>query len=645
MRVKLKHLKLSNFKGIKDLFIDFKENTEIYGNNGTGKTTIFDAYSWLLWDKDSLNRKDFGIKPWLKNGEETHNLESIVEGVLLVDDKEVILTKVYKEVWTKKRGQLTETFTGNTTDYYINSVPVKKTDYNKRISEIFNEETFYLLSNLKYFNEVLDKQKRKEILFNFIDEVKKDDLIKVNENLKKLDLENYTVDELRSMAKSTAKKINQDIDSIPARIDELIKSKNDFDFTELEKDREKIEKELLKLDEQIQSTSKISDTIKEKSTKISELEEEKRKLIKGVEEAFRKKQEEIDERYYKNKSEHDNKVSELKSKISEHEVSLSIEYSKKSNVESEIEMLDKLIKELRKQYETCYSEQFDGSLVCPTCNREYDSDKKNEIIEAFNLSKSNNLETIMNDGKNKKIELENRKKTLESIKLAISSLEGAIKTEKQNLADLGEFTIQKATASKIEEPARVKEIDEEIQRIEQEIKEVAQGDNTALVEERAKKQSELNSIIGKLALDKQNEELDKRIKDYESKEKELAKEFEKQQEIIFLCEEYVKTYSNLVEDKVNSMFDFVKFKLFETQINGGILETCEVTYNGVPYWDLNSAMKINAGLDIINAFSKKLDIYVPVFIDNAESITEPRKLDTQTIKLTVNKNDKELNII
>ena len=153
----------------------------------------------------------------------------------------------------------------------------------------------------------------------------------------------------------------------------------------------------------------------------------------------------------------------------------------------------------------------------------------------------------------------------------------------------------------------------------------------------------MEEINKKLSLQGQNEKIDERIKELEKQEKELAKAYEEQQRIIYLCEEYTKAYVDLVSDKINDSFDLVKFKLFENQINGGITETCEVTFEGVPYSDLNNAAKINAGLDVINSLSDKLDLKVPIFIDNAESVNELIKTDTQLVRLVVS-NDKELKV-
>ena len=154
----------------------------------------------------------------------------------------------------------------------------------------------------------------------------------------------------------------------------------------------------------------------------------------------------------------------------------------------------------------------------------------------------------------------------------------------------------------------------------------------------------MDEINRQLSLQGQNDSIDERIADLEAKEKDLAKAYEDQQRIIYLCEEYTKTYVDMVSDKINQVFSLAKFKLFERQINGGIAEACEVTIDGVPYGDLNSAAKINAGLDVINSLSEKLDLKVPVFIDNAESVNKLIETDTQLVRLAVSK-DKELKIV
>ena len=598
MQIKIKTLKLENFKGIKNLTIDFKDITNISGDNAVGKTTIFDAYSWLLWDKDSLNRKDFAIKPYDKNGDEVHNLESIVEGDFVFDDTDLTLKKIYKEVWTKKRGSIQAEFTGHTTDYYINAVPVKKKEYTERIASVISEDNFNLLSNPLYFNQILDKNKRREVILGLIEEVKPEDIIANNKDLEDLDLETYTVDELKKIAKDSARKINKDIESIPARIDELDKSKiYDIDFDALEFRKRSTLPALKEIDEKLADASKMAEGMTEITEKITALQKEKSELTE-------KYQNKCLEVKLKNK-----KILQEK----EHD-KLVIEEAKKN-----IEKLKDLVEKAREEWQEVHKEQYQGDFKCPTCGQDLLPDQIEKTMANFNKKKSEKLTSIEEKAKDLKIKIE------ECEKIAIY----VVKEYKEEDLPI--------------EPIRLEEIDKELDEAKAKLSDFSLDNKKDLLEKKDSLNADLEEINKKLSLQGQNEKIDERIKELEKQEKELAKAYEEQQRIIYLCEEYTKAYVNLVSDKINDSFDLVKFKLFENQINGGITETCEATFKGVPYSDLNNAAKINAGLDVINSLSDKLDLKVPIFIDNAESVNELIKTDTQLVRLVVSK-DKELRI-
>ena len=601
MQIKLKKLKLENFKGIKNLEIDFKEDvTNILADNGKGKTTIFDAYTWLLWDKDSLNRKDFSIKPYGKDGEEIHNLESTVEGTLEFDNEEIILKKIYKEIWTKKRGSTQAEFTGHTTDYYMNAVPVKKKEYTDRLAAVIDEENFNLLSNPIYFNQILDKNKRRSIVLGLIEDIGKDEVLKENENLKKLPLDKYKIDEIKAMAKDSAKKINKDIESIPARIDELEKSKiGEIDFDALEFRKNFVTPAIKEIDEKLADVSTSSEEIKEITSKMSELEQEKSKIKTNFEIENHKITS-------KNKNTLDEKAKDEK---------------ELQEINDTVARLAGNIDDYRAEWVKINSSKYEGDFKCPTCGHDLEEHQIEEIIAKFNLDKSKKLENIEKEVEKIKARIEDYKKRIEEIKSKKYELLEEIKLDE----------------------AKIKALDDEIKTLKEKLSNLSTGDKTELIKKKEELTKELDELNKTLSLQGQNEKLDERIKELEQQEKDLAKSYEEQQEIIYLCEEYTRTYVDLVSDKINAAFYNVKIKLFEQQINGGITETCEVTLDGVPYSDLNSAGKINAGLDVINAISEKLDIQVPIFIDNAESINELIKTETQLVRLVVSK-DKELRI-
>lgn len=225
--MKLNKLTLRNFKGIRDFALDTGgESLSIFSDNGMGKTTIADAWFWLLFGKDSLNRSDFEIKTLGEDGQPIHGLEHEVEGVLDIKGKSLVLKKVYSEIWTKTRGSATKEFTGNTTDHYVDGVPVKKGIYEATIAGIVAEDAFKLLTNPRYFNEVLHWQERRELLTKVCGDVSDEDVITSDSKLNRLPdiLQGKSLEDHRKIIKARMTKLNEEIDKIPIRIDEISRS-------------------------------------------------------------------------------------------------------------------------------------------------------------------------------------------------------------------------------------------------------------------------------------------------------------------------------------------------------------------------------------------------------------------------------------
>ncbi|WP_276862587.1 AAA family ATPase [Anaerococcus tetradius] len=641
MRVKLKKLSLQNFKGIKDKEIDFTDKTNISGDNATGKSTIFDAYTWLLWGKDSYNRKDYEIKPYDENNDVIHNLESSVVGVFDVDGKEIKFERIYKEVWSKKRGSNTETFTGNTTDFYINDVPKKKKEYEEEISKIVSEDEFNLLSNPLYFNTILDKKERRKILLSLVKDVSIDDVKEANRELEKLDLSNYTIEEIQAMAKATCKKINKKLEEIPARIDELENTKTTDDFSELEKEKEGLKKEIEDLDKKLAGSRNVSEELDKKYSGITKIKNEIAEINSEFEDSKNKKIKDLEETSF----EIGRKITMAEFEIDNCRNVIEDKDEEVKRSKTLIERHEKYLSEMRIKWGEIQKKKFDGSLSCPTCGKEFDPDKKEEIIKHFNLEKSQNLEDLNKQGKsfNEAIEgykkdIEDSNKNKEEFLIKIEKLSKSLEKHKEEKEELQEQIAKVKSLTlcdkKLEE---IKNLKEKIKDIEDEIKNIGKEDNTQILEVKRAYSERLDEVNNKLSKQGLNAELDEKIKKYMDEEKELGKEFESQQEKLYLCDEYIKTYTNLVSDKINNLFIKVEFKLFDTQINGGIVETAEATYKGVPYGSLNSAAQINAGLDVINSLSKHYEKDIPIFVDNAESVNELVETECQLITLTVSK--------
>ena len=628
MNIKINTLRLQNFKGIKELEIDFKDKlTNICGENAIGKTTVFDAFCWLLWDKDSLNRSQFEIKTLDENGQAIPMIDHSVEAVLDIDGVDTTFKKIYSEIWTKKRGQTQKEFNGHTTDYYINDVPIKKKEYQDRIASVISEEQFKLLSNVQHFNVNLDKKQRRDTLLSLIDDVNVDEIISSNEDFKKLEFDKYKLEEIRAMNKATASKINKEIEELPVRIDELNNSIQELDFDALEfrKKSKSSSKDII--DKQLSDFSSIADNISRISRDITSLELEKNSILRQIEDDYNKKVQEKEQ----HQNNHDGEKLRIKRKIANIE-------EENRTLTKEIELFNKNLDDERAKWIKLNEEKFDGDTTCPTCKQELPAEQIDELKAEFNINKSKKLEQIELQAKHLKDKIGLKEKAIEDNNKIIMELE--FEFTELNREDI---EIEDAEIKKDPVPEKVAEIDAEIEEKKKELANLNRADNKDLLERKKAIESEIEEINKLLYYKDENVKIQAKIEQYKEQEKELAKAYEKTQEILNLCDEYTKIYTGLVSDKINDMFKLVKFKLFDVQINGGLAETCEATVDGVPYSDVNNAGKMNAGLDIINVLSEKLDIYTPIFIDNAESVNELIEVNAQVVRLVVS-NDKKLRV-
>lgn len=635
----LKTLILRNFKGIKDLKVDFNRVTDISGDNAVGKTTIFDAFTWLLFDKNSLDAKDFEIKTLDKNNNVIHGLEHEVSALLNIDGVEKKLSKIYKEKWTKKRGEAEKQLTGHTTDYYIDDVPVKKVEFQEAIGNIIDEKLFKLITNPLYFSTILNWKDRRNVLLSIIGDVDVMDVIKGNNTLKGFDalLGEKTVDDLKKTLAARKRKINQDIDSIPVRIDELDKSILNLDFEALESELKLKNEELKQVEDKLYDSTKLGDVVLEKQQKLFNLKNMLQSIeYKAESQANRPKKELealLDEKTYELKDTL-RKVSTLEERL------VSIKF-KKDLVEDQMDSLRNSWHE-----EKLRTLEFnENEFVCPTCKREFEADdieaKKENLIEQFNISKSRKLADINSLGVAKKDEFEDIEKQIsnletevEETKVKASCLEKEVKDIKVKLDNF------KASIVLGEEH---KKVSCEIADLEVEI-----NDNTStkeLISSLRREKSDLvdaiDNIKAKLTYREKNKATLERIEELKDEERKLAETLAKVEKEEFQCETFIKAKVKLMEDSINEKFKYVSFKLFNTLVNGAVEECCVATVNGVPFDSVNNAGKINAGIDIINTLCNHYDIECPVFVDNAESVNELLECESQVVRLIVSK-DKTL---
>lgn len=647
--ITLLRLSLRNFKGIRDFTLDTGGgNADVFGDNAAGKTTLFDAFTWLLFDKDSANRKDFEIKTLDKDGNVLHGLEHEVEGVLLVDGRQISLRKVFSEKWTKKRGSATAEFTGHTTDYYADGVPVKQKEYKDRVDEIVSEDVFKLLTSPTFFNEQLKWQERRKILLEVCGDVSDDEVIAANNALAKLPavLNGRSIEDHRKVIAARRAEINKELEKVPVRIDEVQRSMPDTNGL----DEKALQQEINALKERIDNKEAEAFRLRQggqiamKEKRLREIETEmleiKNRLQAGVLEKVATKLQEV--------SALKGQFSELERQISD--IKWTIDRNNQRIADHQAEA-----NKLRQQWHVVNGETFEhhADTNCPTCGQALPEEQiqaaREKALADFNRSKAERLEQITAKGKASTAEANRLKEENAALSSEIEALEQQLAAKESELhAAESELNDLQAGMTDVEADHDYIAKKQEAASIQQEIAEL----RTSIHEAVAKVQEEIAALKAQAeALEQEKAKFaqvraaQQRITELSEREKGLAAEYERLEQELFLTEEFIRTKVTMLEERINSKFRFARFKLFRQQINGGVEECCETMFGGVPYsGGLNNAARINIGLDIINTLSEHYGFSAPIFIDNAEAVTQLIETHGQQIRLIVSAVDKQLRV-
>lgn len=647
--MKLLSLTLKNFKGIKNFTLDTQGgNVAVFGDNGTGKTTLFDSVTWLLFGKDSQNKASFDIKTLDGNNKAFTGLDHEVEGTFEISGRRLTLKKTFKEKWTKKKGSANKEFTGHTTDHYIDGVPVPEKDYTAKIAEIAREDVFKLLTNPTYFNTQLKWQDRRKILLEVCGDLTDSEVIASNEKLSKLPeiLNGRKLEDHKKVIVARKAEINKELERIPVRIDETTQGLPDLTGVDANEISGKI--------------ATIKARIKEKNQEIARIQgggevAEKTKALREVEGRIL----DIKNRH---REETEGKVQGKRTELSRlNEKIFSLQQSIKSN-QSTIQTNANIIKEreamagrLREEWFQINDQQFEHNqeCTCPTCGQQLPEEKLNEArdkaLAAFNRDKAQRLEGITSAGKQRKAairKLQDESAVLEGKNTELQAELDGVQGKAAALKDEIDI-ITKGATDITENPAYIQAITEK-ESLEREIASLKEGSTAAIVPLRAEIQMLENEVAGlekSLTQVDQYEKGQKRIEELKAQEKALAAEFEKLEGETFLVEEFVRAKVAMLEQKINGKFKYARFKLFNVLVNGGVEECCETLYNGVPYSSgLNNGHRGIVGLDIIATLSEHFNFYPPIFYDNAEAVTHLPEMKNQMVTLYVSEPDKKIRV-
>ncbi len=670
--IRLRRLRLLNFKGFRDFEINFEgDRTDILARNGKGKSTVLDAFSWLLFGKDRKGREatgksSFGLKIYDENGVVIPRIPHEVEGVLTVDGDEVTLRRTLSEKWVKKTGEAEEIFRGHETARFYNDVPCSEDEWGQKIAEICPEETLKLITDTERFASMKKEDKRK-LLVQMAGGVSDAEIAEGNDDfiqlIALLAKNKKTLDELKKEVATKRLRIKNEVEGIPGRIDEVKREMPEAeDWDKISAEISQKETAIEKIEDRIMSDAKRREEADNKRLEITERLHEVRSKIQQRSHAISDKAFESHREYQLTR----NSLLEEKKTLAK---TIEVTEARIKNLEADHATAKSSRDRMLKDYETLKakskqikSEQLqisENDFKCPTCGRTFEPDqieaKQSEMLARFEERRKARLDAVTEEINENIARGRRNNDNMASILKEIEDCKQKIADCGKRIAEIdGSYALKKShtppdVTPLIEADGEIRELRNEEKRLGSMTTAPATDDDSSFRNELSVQREALRKEIKDLQqrMFKRDEinRRTKRISDLTKQLQQQNQELTSLQKLERTIAAFAKARIDAVEDKINSMFGIVKFKLFNRLVNGGEEEICDATLNGVPYPDCSTAERINMGLDIINAISRFKGVSAPIFIDNAESVIDILPTEAQVIRLVVSPAHEQLTIV
>lgn len=636
MNIVLKSLDLVHFKCFPKLHLDFHEGVNsLFGANAAGKTSVYDALTWLLFNKDSAGNARPDIKP---HGAPAGTMPEVT-AILIVDGEPIKLRKVLREKWEKPRGSSIERYAGDTRDYYIDDVPLAENEYKRRITELIDERQFKLLTDVWAVTSKMHWKDRRTLLAEICGLPEDKQLLATAPQFAELNekVGRRTVDEFKAVLAKQRKDMNANLNTLPVRVDEcsrMVSELESLDFAaahaesdRLQTERERMQGEIVKLSNNTLAAQARNERDALKN-QLSELEVENNAHLASQRAPIEDETPALTAALDRAKHEADRltrTIAQETDYIASGETRLNY---------------------YRARWRAIDAEPFTADR-CPTCGQVFPAERlaaarqsfedgknrrKNELLEDSNL-----LKTQISAAKDRLLTAETALKNAQNeVQKAQAALDGytpPVEVVPENLPD---YDRRKGAILTL-----IADADKRIDRLNSDTEQERRRLETALSAVTAEKLTH-DAVLAK---EQTLADTRRRIADLQAEQRTAAAEVEQMDRLIAMCEEFTRYSVQAITESVNSRFRLKRWQLFTEQVNGGLADCCEpMDSNGTAFEGTNNAMKINIGMDIIDTLSEFYGVRVPLFVDNAESVTHLQEIGSQVVRLVVSEQDKELRI-
>lgn len=644
--ITLNRMELRNFKGVVEADYTFNaDHTHITGDNATGKSTIFEAYLWCLFDKNQQGNAT-KVQPLDEKNEVQHKLTTSVRLHLTLDTNPIIVERTLKEEWVKPRGTAELICKGTKSEYAINDVPLSKSQYNAKLEEVLPLDRWFLLSAVGII-PAMDQKTCRAALQQIAPAIDERTLAKPFPTVFKALEQGLTIDELQAIVKRQKSIVKQELDGVPAALEAQDRLRVEDDFEAVEKELEAVKESIAKTQQEIdalQSATVDEATLQqaaEKRQEIARLSQQISERQIAAQNAYNKRRSEVEQGLQSIAAETDTIARRLEISSQNTQRYLDLINAEKSRIAA-----------LRDQWSAKNAETYTPTIDtnCPTCGQPLPTERiaaaREKALQVWNTAKAESLHAIQAQA--------------EACKQRIDQYAAAnAQAAEQDAADTTRLETLQACNLKAQEnlaalrlPDTILAEDEYYQAMLEQLKAIQTTEAAPATENNSEAIAKCKAYIAELTTQQEillrrlaardtNQRIAEERTRLEARQRLLAdamaeNEGEEQQ-----MQSYRKAKIMAVENGVSSLFTLVRWKMYEPNLtNDGEREVCTALIDGVPYEQQNRATQVNAGIDIVNAFAKAYQVSMPLFVDNAESVTNLLPTNGQCITLTVVKNSK-----
>lgn len=636
----LKRITVDHWRGqIMDVVFDGKTN--IYGKNKVGKSTIFNAFLWVLTGADSQDRSNFQLFDNRLPMTYENAIPAKVDVVLFIDGYDYKFSRIAKQAWSRKRGE--SEYTKDASDNYsflIDDIEVTSKEFKNRIEEMFAPTNLLkIILNIKQMFS-LDWKAQREAFSSISGEILEEDFKGDYADLFK-ELQRYSMSEIEARIKTISDPLVKTKNSLPKTIETLVSNLPDISMIEDAKKRiAENEEESKKIDAQLQGLSEkvkpYMDKRNEELGRISTLKQE------------------ISEQGIKFHKKENNLLNELR--IQRQEIVLkngSIERQNKEKIrnreksQEEIRSLKEKVSQcvdirerLLKQRDEIMARKFVAES-CSYCGQLLPEEKIEELRDKFLKQQQQDKDEVVKKGKANNVDKERYTEQLSELvqklksfgdDIPFESLEGIDKQIQEVESERKEF----------EDSDIYKSLNAQIKNLEENLTVIPEFDNSALINMRNTIMQQIKEDSELIGLEKERKKQEDKIEEYRKQLKDSLNELAVQEKLEAQLKSYRQEYADLVSQKINGMFERVKVEMMQQNKSGAWIPSCTITTDGVQSSVYNKAESILSGIDISSAFMRHFGLNVPLFIDDAESISVNNEIitDRQLIRLVVSDDDK-----